>query len=147
MWGVSGNLGRRVDARKVEGAIREAEAATSGEIRVSVAHYFWGDVAKVADQAFHRLGMERTRERNGVLIFLVPSRKRFMVLGDAGIHAKVGQAFWDDVAACLTAHFQRGDFTGGLVEGIHLVGERLAVHFPRGDDSDSNELPDEVDFH
>jgi len=142
-----GGLRERVDARRVEQAIREAEAGTSGEIRVSVARFFWGDVAKVAAKAFRRLGMEATRERNGVLIFLVPSRRQFHVLGDAGIHDKVGQAFWDDVAACLAAHFQRGDFTEGLVEGIRLVGERLAVHFPREEGPEQNELPDEVDFH
>jgi uncharacterized membrane protein len=147
MWNLSGSLSKRVDAQRVEQAIREAERTTSGEIRVSVAHFFWGDVTKVAGQAFRRLGMEHTPERNGVLIFLVPSRKRFVVLGDTGIHDHVGQAFWDDVAACLGTHFQRGEFTEGLVEGIRLVGERLAAHFPGHGNPDSNELPDQVDFH
>jgi uncharacterized membrane protein len=142
-----GSLTRIVDAQRVEQAIREAEQATSGEIRVSVAHFFWGDVAKVAAKAFRRLGMERTAERNAVLIFLVPSRKRFAVLGDTGIHAAVGQAFWDDVAACLTAHFQRGEFTEGLEAGIRLVGARLAEHFPANGAAERNQLPDEVDFH
>jgi len=141
MWSVS----RRVDARQVEQAIREAERATSGEIRVSVAHFFWGDVGKVAARAFRELGMEQTAERNGVLIFLVPSRKRFIVLGDSGVHAAVGQAFWDEVAACLGAHFQRGEFTEGLVAGVRLVGARLAEHFPAGAEA-RNELGDEVDF-
>jgi uncharacterized membrane protein len=135
-----------VDAERVEQAIREAGRATSGEIRVSVARFFWGDVEKVAGKAFRRLGMESTSERNGVLIFLVPGRKRFAVLGDSAIHAKVGQAFWEDVAACLSAHFSRGDFTEGLVEGIRLVGERLAAHFPRASAADQDELPEDVDF-
>lgn len=142
MW----SLSKCVDAKRVEQAIREAERATSGEIRVSVAHFFWGDVAKVAARAFRELGMERTRERNAVLIFLVPSRKRFIVMGDTGIHAAVGQAFWDEVAACLGAHFRRGEFTEGLVQGIRMLGERLAVHFPGDGAEQGNELPDEVDF-
>jgi uncharacterized membrane protein len=135
-----------VDAQRVVQAIREAELATSGEIRVSLARYFWGDVEKAAAKAFRRLGMESTRERNGVLVFLVPGRKRFAVLGDVAIHAQVGQAFWEDVAACLSAHFRRGEFTEGLVEGIHLVGDRLASHFPRVRAEGEGELPDEVDF-
>jgi uncharacterized membrane protein len=110
-----------------------------------VAHFFWGDVAKVAAQAFQQLGMEHTAQRNGVLIFLVPSRKRFIVLGDIGIHAVVGQAFWDDVAASMAAHFQRGEFTEGLVRGIHRVGERLAEHFPGNADA-RHELSDQLDF-
>ena len=71
-----GSLKRCVDAERVVQAIREAELASSGEIRVSVARFFWGDVEQVAGKAFRRLGMERTPERNGVLIFLVPGRKR-----------------------------------------------------------------------
>jgi len=142
MW----SLSKCVDAKRVEQAIREAERATSGEIRVSVAHFFWGDVAKVAARAFRELGMERTRERNAVLIFLVPSRKRFIVMGDTGIHAAAGQAFWDKVAACLAAHFQRGEFTEGLVRGIQMLGEGLAEHFPGDGTAQGNELPDQVDF-
>ena len=140
------SLRKCVDQAQVVAAIREAERVTSGEIRVSVASFFWGDVEKTAGKAFHRLGMVHTADRNGVLIFLVPSRKRFAVLGDAGIHAKVGQAFWEDVSACLSAHFRRGAFTEGLVEGIRMVGDRLATHFPSAGEADRNELPEDVDF-
>lgn len=140
------SLKKCVDQVRVVEAIQAAERVTSGEIRVTVAHFFWGNVEKTARQAFHRLGMEHTADRNGVLIFIVPSRKRFAILGDQGIHEKVGQAFWNDVSACLSAHFRRGAFTEGLVEGIHLVGERLATHFPSAGAADRNELPEDVDF-
>ena len=140
------SLKQCVDQVQVVAAIRAAERVTSGEIRVSVAHFFWGDVEKTAEKAFRRLGMENTADRNGVLIFLVPSRKRFAILGDKGIHEKVGQAFWDDVSACLSAHFRRGAFTEGLVEGVRMVGDRLATHFPSAGDADRDELPEDVDF-
>ena len=140
------SLKQCVDQVQVVAAIREAERVTSGEIRVSVAHFFWGDVEKTAEKAFRRLGMENTADRNGVLIFLVPSRKRFVVLGDRGIHEKVGQAFWNDVSACLSSHFRRGAFTEGLVEGVRMVGDRLATHFPSAGDADRDELPEDVDF-
>jgi uncharacterized membrane protein len=140
------SLRKSVDQARVVAAIRVAERVTSGEIRVSVAHFFWGDVEKTAEKAFRRLGMENTADRNGVLIFLVPSRKRFAILGDAGIHEKVGQAFWDDTSACLSSHFRQGAFTEGLVEAVRMVGDRLAAHFPSTGEADRNELPDEVDF-
>jgi len=147
MWGMSRRRLRQcVDAEKVVEAIRGAERASSGEIRVSVSRFFWGDVERAATRAFRRLHMEATADRNGVLIFLVPSRRRFVVLGDEGIHAKVGQAFWDDVAACLAVRFRGGAFTEGLVEGIRLVGDRLADHFPNRGEADVNELSDDVDF-
>lgn len=140
------SLKKCVDQARVVEAIREAERATSGEIRVSVAHFFWGSVEKTAGRAFQRLGMENTAGRNGVLIFIVPSRKRFTILGDKGIHEKVGQAFWDDVSACLSSHFHQGAFTEGLVEGIRMVGDRLARHFPSAGEADRNELSDNVNF-
>ncbi|WP_005035189.1 TPM domain-containing protein [Holophaga foetida] len=145
-WMTRRSLVKCLDQARIVAAIESAERATSGEIRVSVAPFFWGRVDRVAWKAFHRLGMDQAAERNGILIFLVPSRRRFMVLGDEGIHAKVGQDFWSDVAACLQASFRRGAFTEGLENGISLIGERLADHFPHAGEADRNELPDHVDF-
>jgi uncharacterized membrane protein len=138
-------LRRLVDETRIRSAIEAAELETSGEIRVSVSTFFLGDVRKVAQRAFDRLGMRGTAERNGVLLFVVPSRRRFVVFGDEGIHAKVGQDFWDGVAAAISEKFRKGDFTGGLEDGIRSIGERLREHFPRKSD-DLNELPNDVDF-
>jgi uncharacterized membrane protein len=147
MVGMSrGSLRKCVDEARVVEAIRQAEQVTSGEIRVSVARFFWGDVEKAAGKVFRRLGMEHTADRSGVLIFLVPSRKRFAILGDAGIHARVGQAFWNDASACLASHFRKKAFTEGLVAVIQMLGDRLATHFPSAGSADRNELPDNVDF-
>jgi uncharacterized membrane protein len=137
---------RVIDRERIEAAIRLAERRTSGEIRVYIARFFWGDVRRVAERAFTRLGMTATRQRNGVLFFVVPARRRFVVLGDEGIHAVVGQAFWDSVAAALAERFSEGDFNGGLLRGIETVGAQLATHFPFDDATDVDELPDEVDF-
>ena len=89
--------------------------------------------------------MTRTKERNGVLFFVVPSRRKFVVLGDRGIHGKVGQEFWDRIAAAVSDKFREGDFTGGLGEEIEEVGQQLSTHFP-GVSTDKNELSDDVDF-
>lgn len=134
-----------IDRARVEEAIEQAERLTSGEIRVSIAPLFWGDVWSAARRAFVRLGMDRTRERNGVLFFVVPSRRRFCVLGDAGIHAKVGSAFWEAVVREVAGPFRAGDMTLGLERGIAAVGARLAEAFPRRDD-DRDELPNAVDM-
>jgi uncharacterized membrane protein len=112
---------------------------------VSLSRYFWGRVEPVARKAFDRLGMSATADRNGILFFVVPSRRRFVVLGDAGIHAKVGPDFWARIAAAMSGRFRKGEFTEGLVEGIASVGEQLAAHFPHAGQADRNELPDEID--
>lgn len=139
-------LRRAIDQDRVAKAIEVAERRTSGEIRVAVAPFFWGSVERAADRAFVRLGMERTAQRNGILFFIVPSRRRFVVLGDQGIHDKVGAGFWTQVAAAVSGRFRERDFTGGLVLGIETVGRELAAHFPYDPQSDRNELPNAVDY-
>lgn len=148
MFGLMGKRGlvRHLDAALIEKALAEAEQKSSGEIRVSVAPLFWGSVRAEAERAFERLQMTNTRERNGVLFFVVPSRRQFVVLGDEGIHAKVGDDFWRAVVDAVSKKFHAGDFTGGLLDGIHAVGERLAEHFPHAGEHDVNELPNAVDF-
>jgi uncharacterized membrane protein len=101
----------------------------------------------VAERAFDRLGMRGTAQRNGVLFFIVPSRRRFVVLGDEGIHSKVGGEFWDKVVGAVASEFRERRFTDGLVQGIATVGRELATHFPFDPATDKNELPDDVDFH
>jgi uncharacterized membrane protein len=135
-----------IDAEAVKAGIAEAEGQTSGEIRVSVSTFFWGDVRRTAERAFERMGMCATKDRNGVLFFIVPSRKKFVVLGDRGIHEKVGQEFWDAVAAAVSERFAKDDFTGGLIHGITEAGRQLSAHFPHQGPHDVNELSDEVDF-
>lgn len=137
---------RLIDRDRIKAAIQQAERRTSGEICVSVSRLFWGNVEKAADRAFGRLGMTQTKDRNGVLFFVVPSRRRFVVLGDEGIHAKVGQDFWQRVANRLSEHFRDGDFTTGLLKGIEEVGEQLAAHFPYDSTADVDELTNDVDF-
>jgi uncharacterized membrane protein len=136
-----------IDRGRVKDAISRAERQTSGEIVVSVSRLFWGDVDKAARKAFARLGVAATRQRNGVLIFLVPARRRFAVLGDSGIHEKVGQDFWTGVAEVVSKRFHRGEFTEGLVCAIDEIGTQLAAHFPYDAATDVDELSDEVDMN
>lgn len=137
---------KKIDQGRIIAAIREAERQTSGEVRVSVSRFFWGSVRPVAERAFVRLGMSATKDRNGILFFIVPARSRFTILGDEGIHARAGQDFWDSLAAVLSEHFHRGEFTEGLIKAIEAAGEKLAEHFPYDAATDVNELSDEVEF-
>ncbi len=92
---------------------------------------------------FQLLGMDGTRERNGVLIYVAPRIRRFRIIGDIGVHEKCGPEFWKEVAAAMEERFRRGEFTEGVIEGVERVGDVLARHFPRQSD-DRNELPDKV---
>ncbi len=77
---------------------------------------------------------------------LVPGRRKFTVLGDAGIHAKVGQEFWDKISSAMSKEFRATRFTEGLIHAIAEAGKQLAAHFPADPTQERNELPNEVDI-
>ena len=137
-------LKNKIDSARVQAAIEAAEERSSGEIVVSIADFFIGNVPRAARETLERLGVTRTRLRNGVLLFVAPARRQFEILADDGIHAKVAPGFWETVAAALGKRFAAGEYTDGLVEAIEMIGTELAVHFPRGP-HDINELPDKPD--
>jgi uncharacterized membrane protein len=137
MFMARARLLRKIDLAEVRAAVAAAEHRTSSRLHVSVATFFWGDVRRAAERAFDRLG------RHGVLIFVVPARRRFAVLGDEEIHAHVGQEFWHDVTAAIAERFRQGDFTGGLVHGVETVGSELAPAFPYDAAAGSGEPADD----
>ena len=77
-------------------AIKEAEKETSGEIRIHIETTCPGDVLDRAAWIFKKLGMDKTAERNGVLFYLAVKDRKFAIIGDAGINAKVPEGFWDE---------------------------------------------------
>lgn len=128
---------------QIVNAIREAERQTSGEIRVYLERKGKGDVMDRAQKVFEKLGMTKTRDRNGVLIYFSLTGHFFAILGDQGIHEKVGEDFWKGIVSAMQDSFLGNDFGGGLVAGILRIGEKLKSNFPRRA-GDINELPDEV---
>ena len=133
-----------VDDVRIVAAIAEAEAHTSGEIRIVLSRQSVADPVAAAKEQFERLEMMNTADRNGVLIFVALSSHTFAVIGDQGVHEKCGQDFWRTLTDAMSAHFKPGKFTDGLVLGISRAGALLAEHFPRRPD-DPNELPDHIE--
>ena len=126
-------------------AIGEAEHATSGEIRVHIETSCKGDVLDEAAWLFGKVGMHKTADRNGVLIYLALKERKFAIIGDTGINAVVPPGFWDKIRDHMKQRFSENLFTEGLTEGIIMAGEQLREHFPRTRD-DINEITDTISF-
>lgn len=126
-------------------AIRRAEDRTSGEIRVHVEVGAQAPALAVAQRIFRELGMEKTKERNGILILLAVDRRQFAILGDEGINKVVSEDFWDGERDLMQRHFRKGEFATGIALAIEQVGAKLKKFFPRQAD-DTNELPDEISY-
>jgi len=133
------------DRARVMDAIGQAENRTSGEIRVHIEDHIEDDVLDHAAFIFEELDMHRTRDRNGVLIYLSVADRKVAVIGDSGINERVPPNFWHDVIGVLQLHLAAGRRVEGISEAVHMVGEKLRTFFPlRSDDRD--ELSNEISF-
>jgi uncharacterized membrane protein len=128
--------------------IGEIEKRAAGELRVVLRHHRHLTERKLslhdlALKEFTRLGMHRTKHRNGVLIFLLISERKFQIIADEGIHSKVEDGTWDGIATVMSSHFRESNFKKGISEALQAVGAVLSRHFP-GTGQAANELPNDV---
>ena len=129
--------------QEVVEAIRAAEARTSGEIRVVITSRWILRPERRARRLFERLGMTRTRHRNGALIVLFTRHRRFVVLGDSGLNGIINPGYWDGIAAAMTNLLRDGRKVDALTAAIRMIGETMAGHWPP-EASNPDELPDAV---
>lgn len=134
------------ERQRVKAAIAAAERQTSGEVRVHLDEHCEDPALDRAAFVFAELDMHRTKQRNGVLLYVNVTDRQVAVIGDGGIHAQVGQHFWDDVLELVRLHFIGGRFAEGLIAGVERIGEKLREHFPWERD-DRNELSNEITTH
>lgn len=128
-------------------AIRDAEKQTSGEVRVFVeSHCRFMDALDRAKEIFTRLQMENTALRNGVIFYVAIKDKQLAVFADSGIHSATGQQYWEDVVSHILSLFNNESYAVGIKECISKIGEALKNHFPYDENTDKNELPDEIIF-
>ena len=126
-------------------AIKKAEESSSGEIRVHIDTHSTENLAKEAVDAFHKLGMQKTKYRNAVLFYISFEQKYLTIIGDQGIHEKVQQYFWDNLHDEITQKFAQGQYFQALKDALIKTGTELKKHFP-ADQENQNELPNEISF-
>ena len=99
-----------------------------------------------AVRAFHEHGLQRTAEGTGVLLFASLFEREAVVLGDHGIHERIGDGGWERAVEALVAGMRGGDPASGFVDAVALCGARLAEHFPRDPSAHPppNELEDRI---
>lgn len=126
-------------------AIHAAETHTSGELRLHLENFCFGNEMKAAERVFTRLKMHETAERNGVLIYIATISRKVAIVGDKGIHEKLGNAYWQELVQKLISQFKHDHKAEGLCNCIVECGEKLAKFFPRQHD-DKNELSNTISY-
>ncbi|MCQ4036102.1 TPM domain-containing protein [Kaistella montana] len=126
-------------------AIQTAEDHSTGEIRIHIDSTTEGNNAEIAFEVFKKLCKDQTAERNAVLFHVNFEQHYLTIIGDAGIHAKVHQSFWDRMHDKITQEFAKGNYFEGLKNAVLETGFELKKYFPITG-KNPNELPNEITF-
>jgi len=128
-------------------SIRNAELMTSGEVRVFVeSKCSYMDAIDRAAELFFQLEMQKTDDRNAVLVYVAMKDRQLAVFGDEGIHNRVGNEYWNKEVQKMISNFNRENYAAGISEVVRDIGEALTKNFPFNNDTDKNELPDDLVF-
>ena len=100
-------------------------------------------VRERAIRAFYEKRLYRTREENGILVFISILERKVWVLGDRGVDRKISHDTWNALAREISAGIREGRACEALCAVIEKCGTILAEHFPKKND-DINELPDDL---
>ncbi|MBK8981959.1 MAG: TPM domain-containing protein [Ignavibacteria bacterium] len=128
--------------------IYEAESKTSGEIRLSIKTkrgYREKDLSprKLAIAEFLNLRMNETRDKTGVLFYILFDEHRYEIIADSGINSKITDQEWNSLTADITEYFKNEKYLEGILFVIEKIGNKLTEEFPIKS-GDINELPNEV---
>ena len=128
-------------------AVRNAERMTSGEVRVFVENRCsYMDALDRAKEVFAELKMYETHDRNAVLMYVALKDKQLAIFGDEGIHSKLGNEYWNTEVKKMIDNFNKENYAEGIKQVVEDIGEALTQFFPYNNDTDKNELPDDIVF-
>jgi uncharacterized membrane protein len=136
------------DLLRISAKIKEMEKITSGEIVVSMKERRGfinkgKTIRQLAEREFVRLKMSDTRDRTGIMLYMILKDREFIVLADSGIHSIVGDEAWEKIRDLLLDEFKRGEYCEGIVRAVEQMGLTLSPHFPIKPD-DTNEISNKV---
>jgi putative membrane protein len=98
------------------------------------------EVREAATIQFFAKGLYRTRQENGVLIYLSVFEGKVWVLGDRGVDAAVPPGFWQEIVDEVVAGIKEDRPAAAICAAVGRIRGVLAEKFPAAA-SDTNELP------
>jgi putative membrane protein len=91
-------------------------------------------VRERAVRAFYEKGLYRTRDENGILIFISLLERKVWILGDRGVDRRIPKESWQLLATEISTGIGAGHACSALCAVIGKCGRILAEHFPRKTD-------------
>lgn len=133
----------REELDRLSAKIAAAEQITSAELRLVLTTSSWLGLRNKAERLFRKYGLDKSAQRNAVMILVDTRSRELLIYGDDGVHQRVDETFWSDVRDAMIDELRAGRLAEGLAAGIRIVGEKLAVLFPASG-NDRNEIANDV---
>ncbi|MCC6865924.1 MAG: TPM domain-containing protein [Ignavibacteria bacterium] len=138
------------ELKDIQLAADEAEAKTIGEIvlsfrdKKSFLEKLYSN-HELALKDFETLGVFKTKERTGVLIFLIFEENYYDIIADEGIYSKIPDEIWNKMEAKLKEEFRNKNYATGIKVLINAMSEVLTKEFPtRAGAVNDDELNNEI---
>lgn len=140
------------ELKDIQSALDKVEKNTVGEIVLSVRNkrtlleklYSQHELAW---KDFNRLGVANTKERTGVLIFILFDEKYYDIIADEGIYEKIPDSVWNEMETKLTEEFKNANYFAGILALIQKMGEILSEELPTRAGADNiDEIPNEINI-
>ena len=95
------------------------------------------EVEDAALSAFYRQKLHKTRDANGILLYISVMEKMVWILADTNINAKIDQKEWDSIITEITTGIKAGQSAKAICQAVQSIGHILHRHFPvQKDDQD-----------
>ena len=95
------------------------------------------EVENAAIQSFFTKELYRTKDQNGILLYISVFERRVWILGDSGINEKIPQQRWQKIVEMVVTGIKNGQSCEVICGAITEIGDILEEHFPyQKDDTD-----------
>jgi uncharacterized membrane protein len=133
------------DINKLEAKISALEKLTSAEFKIIFCRHAWLGLNRKASQLFKKYKLDKSQERNTVLILIVEQHKELLIYGDIGIYQRSPTQHWPLARDAILKEFINKEYYIGLSKGIEMIATNLIEHFP-ADKTNRNEVSNEIIF-
>jgi len=113
-------------------ALQQAKLKTSATIHVHFCHRTKKAPVVAATQFFKHIKLDKSKNKNTVLIYILEQNRQFVIMGDIAADALLPKDFWTQCQVLLAGYFKKDQHSEGLEAVIKKISDALAPYFPAG---------------
>lgn len=131
------------EKKRLEMKIAALENLTSAEFKIIICQRAWMGIKRKAQYLFKKYHLDKTENRNAVLLLVVEKDKELLVYGDVGVCEETVSDHWLKVRTTVLKAFKNDAYYVGLSSGLEMIADNLSEQFP-APNNNNNEVNNEV---